>query len=153
VEITFRATVTGEQGNASGGNVTFFDSSLELSTVSLTGNIATLVTSALAPGQHEITARYNGTDDLAPSTSDGYPQRIRLFAAASIRASRSSSSSIGVAWTPVSGAVHYEILRATGTGGYGVVGTSNSTSYEDTSAVPNTVYLYRVQGVDSNAFA
>jgi ELWxxDGT repeat protein len=153
VAITFRATVTAEQGNASGGTVTFFDLGLELSTVSLAGNVATLVTSALAPGQHEITATYNGTDDLAPSTSDGYPQRIRLLASASIRATRSSSTSIGVAWAQVSGAVHYEILRATGTGVYGVVGTFNSTSYADTSAVPNTVYLYRVQGVDSSAFA
>lgn len=67
--VTFTANVA---VNAPGtgtptGTVTFQDGSILLGTVPLSGNVATLQISSLAPATHGITATYNGDDSFSSS--------------------------------------------------------------------------------------
>jgi hypothetical protein len=65
--VTFTATVTGAGPT---GTVQFKDGVANLgSAVALSGNVATLTTSALAQGSHAMTAVYGGDADNATSTS------------------------------------------------------------------------------------
>ena len=67
--VTFTATVAGPLGSSTspGGTVTFSDGATTLGQGTLNaGGVATLAVSALASGQHNITANYSGdTSDLA----------------------------------------------------------------------------------------
>jgi hypothetical protein len=67
--VTFTATVTGSAGTPT-GTVTFKDGATVLANnVALTaGGVATLTTSALVGGVHNLTATYNGDNSNAPST-------------------------------------------------------------------------------------
>jgi len=64
-QVTLTATVPGGQT----GTVTFYDGTTPLGTVTINGNIATLVISTLAPGTHSITAVYNGDANFTAATS------------------------------------------------------------------------------------
>ena len=64
--ITLSANVTGTTPT---GSVVFMDGAVTLGTVALTGNTASLQTSALAAGSHTLSARYGGDGTNAPSTS------------------------------------------------------------------------------------
>lgn len=73
---------------------------------------------------------------------------INLAAPSNVVATAATSNSVNVTWSPVQGADHYEISRRD-SGGYGVVNnTTTSTSFQDTTASPNTAYLYRVRALD-----
>ncbi|HYA44239.1 MAG TPA: Ig-like domain repeat protein, partial [Acidimicrobiales bacterium] len=78
--VTFTATVTTTGTNAPTGTVGFNDGSASLGSSTLTtvngSQVATLTTSALAPGTHSITAVYNGDANNAPSTSSVLMQTI-----------------------------------------------------------------------------
>ncbi len=65
-QVTFTATVI---GSGPTGSVTFMDGATTLGGVELSGDRATLATSALAEGQQAITAVYGGDGANAPSTS------------------------------------------------------------------------------------
>jgi hypothetical protein len=67
--VTFTATVTGSAGTPT-GTVTFKDGATVLANaVALSpGGVATLTTSALVGGVHNLTATYNGDNSNAPST-------------------------------------------------------------------------------------
>ena len=71
--VTFTATINQSQSNVpASGNVTFFDGSTVLAMVAVNASgQARYVTSTLADGQHNITARYNGATLLESSTSNG----------------------------------------------------------------------------------
>jgi hypothetical protein len=65
------------------GTVTFLDGDVVLGTVPLSGDTASLITSKLKPGAHTLTARYDGNEYYAASTSTPVTQTIRritLFA-------------------------------------------------------------------------
>ena len=65
--VTFTATVTGV---APTGTVQFADGATKLgSPIALNGGVATLATSALAPGSHSMTATYSGDSGNQPSIS------------------------------------------------------------------------------------
>jgi hypothetical protein len=72
--VTFTAAITGESGPT--GTVTFSDGSTVLATESLVNGMATLSTSALAFGNHSITAAYSGDANNQPSTSAALSQAI-----------------------------------------------------------------------------
>jgi hypothetical protein len=59
--ITFTATVTPQFSGVPTGTVTFLDGTKVLKTVSLSGGEASLTTSALIRGVHNITAKYNAS--------------------------------------------------------------------------------------------
>jgi fibronectin type 3 domain-containing protein len=51
-----------------------------------------------------------------------------------------------VSWSTVSGATSYEVQRSTSSGsGYASIGTTSSTSYDDTTATPETTYYYKIR--------
>ncbi len=76
--ITFTATVAGNGGIATGA-VTFMDSGASLGSVALSAKgVATLTTSALAVGQHTLTAVYGGDAKDGGSTSANVTQMVQI---------------------------------------------------------------------------
>ncbi len=71
--MTFTATVTAQPGfdkNTPTGTVNFYDGTTNIGNSSLNSSgVATLTTSTLAVGTHNMTATYNGDTNFAPSTS------------------------------------------------------------------------------------
>jgi hypothetical protein len=71
--VTFTATVS-SGSIVPTGTVQFFDGATSLGTVPLTAGSAQLITTALAPGTHSITAVYGGDANLGGSTSTAVSQ-------------------------------------------------------------------------------
>lgn len=73
-EVTMTAAVTGaDDATVSGGSVEFYDGTTLLGTAEIPaegGATATFATSDLTIGDHQLTARYTGTETFAASTSD-----------------------------------------------------------------------------------
>ncbi|WP_412075044.1 Ig-like domain-containing protein [Streptomyces xanthophaeus] len=67
--VTFTATVGAADPAAGtpGGSVRFSDGTTPLATVPLTGGVARFTTTALQPGSHAVTARYDGSPDFTGS--------------------------------------------------------------------------------------
>jgi hypothetical protein len=98
--VTFTATVTGASPT---GTVQFKDGAANLgSAVALSGNVATLTTSALAQGSHAITAVYGGDANNATSTSPVVNQIVNSAGAGATTTALTSSqnpSTLGQAVT------------------------------------------------------
>jgi hypothetical protein len=75
-QVTFAARVTSDSGVPT-GTVTFRDGTRELATLALTEGVATWGTNSLSSGSHSITATFNGSANLAPSTSTAIIQVVR----------------------------------------------------------------------------
>lgn len=109
------------------------DSTLECSATAImksfipTGLNATLQ----AWDKHAVAAVYPGSSATAPDAPTGVNARAQ------------SSTSVLVRWNGVTGATSYQIYRR-GSSGTVQVGSSTATSFTDTSATPNTAYLYTV---------
>ena len=87
--VTFTATVTGASPT---GTVQFKDGAANLgSAVALSGNVATLTTSALAQGSHAITAVYGGDANNATSTSPVVNQVVNSAGAGATTTALTSS--------------------------------------------------------------
>jgi hypothetical protein len=67
--VSFTATVTSAGGGTPTGSVTFKDGATVLFTTALSGATAGVITTGLTPGNHTITATYNGDATFSPSTS------------------------------------------------------------------------------------
>jgi subtilisin-like proprotein convertase family protein len=71
-----------------------------------------------------------------------------------VTATATGETAVNVSWTASAGAVSYNILRSTTSGGpYSLVGTSATTSFADSGLTCNTPYFYVVQAVGSCASA
>jgi len=66
--VTFTASIASQFGGAPGGKVTFLDGTTKLGTVTMSGAAASLTTSALVYGPHNITANYLGNPNFLSST-------------------------------------------------------------------------------------
>jgi len=75
--VTFTATLTSGTAGTPTGTVAFSDGSTVLSTVTLTSNVATYSTAALATGSHTITATYSGDGTFGGVTSPGVTQVVQ----------------------------------------------------------------------------
>lgn len=74
--VNFFANVTSPNGNPT-GTVTFYDGATALSTVPLFDGFAVMAINSLAPGNHNITAVYNGNSNFSPSLpSSIYVQQV-----------------------------------------------------------------------------
>jgi Bacterial Ig-like domain (group 3)/Beta-propeller repeat/Transmembrane protein 131-like N-terminal len=67
--VTFTANVAPQYGGAVKGNVTFYDGTTKLATVSLSGTPAKLTTSKLTAGSHTISATYAGSTSFTGSSA------------------------------------------------------------------------------------
>jgi len=76
--VTFTATAatTGAFISFPTGSVNFYDGGNSIGPGILTNGVATLTTSTLAAGLHQITAAYLGSTTMAPSTSVALPQQV-----------------------------------------------------------------------------
>jgi parallel beta-helix repeat protein len=75
--VIFTATVTGDTASFPSGTVTFMDGNQVLGTGTLDASgVATLTTAALAAGDHDITANYEGDTQYTPSVSTALRQSI-----------------------------------------------------------------------------
>jgi len=75
--VTFRATVSSTAGTPPNGEaITFKDGSAVLGTATLSGGLASLMTSSLPAGIFTITANYPGDRNFAASTSPGLRQMV-----------------------------------------------------------------------------
>ena len=76
--VTFTATLrpTFVSSGIPSGTVTFFDGSNILGTGALHGRKATLTTSTLAVGKHQITANYSGDNTFVPSHSKRLAEKV-----------------------------------------------------------------------------
>jgi hypothetical protein len=72
-QVTLTAAVT---PSAATGSVTFYDGASPLDSRNLSGGVAVLQTSALAVGDHNLTAKYNGDGTYDSSTSDPVTQTV-----------------------------------------------------------------------------
>ncbi|MBV9497622.1 MAG: hypothetical protein JOZ54_25530 [Acidobacteria bacterium] len=66
-----------------------------------------------------------------------------------VTATATTSTNVAVSWSSISGAVRYDVYRKAAGGDFTLVGSSVSTSYNDTTATPATAYLYAVRSVDA----
>jgi hypothetical protein len=87
--VTFTATVTGSTPT---GSIDFFDGLTSLGTVSLSGNVATLNTSLLSAGSHNITVTYSGDANNASSTSSILTQVVKASTSVSLISSVNPST-------------------------------------------------------------
>lgn len=110
-----------------------------LSSTTLTGNVGRIFYGESAP--------IAGASKLASTNLNLSPP---LSPPVNLTAPSVSNTQIQLQWNAVTGANHYQIeRRANITQAYQTVGTSTSTSYQDTSVAANTAYLYRVRAVDA----
>jgi hypothetical protein len=104
--VTFVATMQAAFGGASTGNVTFYDGSTSLGTVTSTNNSAQLTVSSLSGGAHSITARYAGDNNTTASTSAPVTQNVTPAPTTTTITSSVNPSGYGqavtfvAAWTP-----------------------------------------------------
>jgi sugar lactone lactonase YvrE len=77
-QITFTAQLQ-PAPSASGETVTFLDGSTSIGTGTLSGGVATLTTTSLAPGTHSITATYGGDTNFSSATSSALSELVEDF--------------------------------------------------------------------------
>jgi hypothetical protein len=65
-------------------------------------------------------------------------------------ATAATATSVAVTWTAVSGAASYDVYRRAAGSSYIKIGSSATNSYNDTTAAPDTAYLYAVRSIDGS---
>jgi len=124
--VTFTATVSSSFGNPLNGEVvTFLDGTSTLGTGTLSGGVATLTTSGLATGAHQIRAKYAGDADFMGSTSAALQQRVNKAASTTALVSSQNPSSFGQSVT----------FTATLSGQYGGTPTGTVTFKDGTTVL------------------
>jgi hypothetical protein len=76
---------------------------------------------------------------------------VTLGVPSGVLASATSTTNVAVTWVAASGAATYNIYRSSSGSSYGQIGTSGTTSFNDTTASPGTAYLYAVRAVDASS--
>jgi len=87
--------------------------------------------------QHAVDAVYPGTSVTLPAAPTG------------LVATAKTSTSVTVTWNSVVGATSYQVFRKAPGGGFAQIGTTTGNSYVDSTASPNTAYLYKVRAVNA----
>ena len=148
--VTWLATVTVPIGTAT-GIITFREGATALGsgTLDVSGQ-ATYNISSLTVGAHVLNAVYSGDPNFITSTSPAITQTVQAFAPpAVVTATATSPTSVMVSWLASLGAASYEIARSSsGAVTFGIIGSSTTTSFIDSTALANTAYLYIVRAVD-----
>jgi Pro-kumamolisin, activation domain/Bacterial Ig-like domain (group 3) len=111
--VTFTADVTPASGVAT-GNVTFKDGATVLGTAALSGGVAKFTTSALAVGNHSITADFLGSTYFVASTSVAQTEVVKNDST-TVVASSANPSEYGEAVTLTATVKHTATATPTGT--------------------------------------
>ena len=77
--VTLVATLSGINGAATSGTVTFADQFATLGTAPVSAGVAVFTTSTLTGGTHTITASFSGSTNYAPGTSSPLNETIQTF--------------------------------------------------------------------------
>jgi len=115
-------------------------------TVNVANNAPSSVTNmaAVSGGGETNTTNDTATDPttINPAPIPGSP--------AGVTAAAVSSTRVDVAWTTAARATSYQIDRQAAGGGFSPIGMSLSSSFSDTTASPDSAYLYRVRAVNGS---
>ena len=96
----------------------------------------------------------DASDYSSPDTGHAIELSIYLFPPTNVSASDGSyTDKVKITWNIVSDATHYQVYR--GLGGIikpsAISGWQTSTSYDDTSVTPGTIYYYQVKAARSSS--
>ncbi|MGG0176395.1 fibronectin type III domain-containing protein [Gottfriedia acidiceleris] len=95
---------------------------------------------------YKVKAYKTGTSTQYSDFSSVVSAKPVLSTPTSVKAASSSYNSVKTSWAAVSGASGYEVYRATSsTGTYSKVGTTTSTSYNNTGLTFNKLYYYKIR--------
>ncbi|MFJ8265367.1 Ig-like domain-containing protein [Peribacillus asahii] len=95
---------------------------------------------------YKVRAYKTGTSTLYSSFSPVVSAKPIPVTPASVKAASSSYSSIKTSWAAVSGASGYQVYRATSSmGTYSLIGTTISTSFNNSGLITNKLYYYKVR--------
>jgi Bacterial Ig-like domain (group 3) len=144
--LTFTATVTSTGIGTITGSVTFKRDGVTFSSAPISSGTAA-VPATLPPGTHSITAHYSGAAAFNSSDSPAITQVVTIAAPASMTATASSTTAVGLSWGGVTAATSYEIYR-NGTLLTAVPGTTHN----DTTVTANTAYVYQVRAIVVNGY-
>ncbi|HEV2492793.1 MAG TPA: Ig-like domain repeat protein [Terriglobia bacterium] len=159
--VTFTATVSpvAPASTTPTGTVTFFDGGTSLGTQNLSGGTATLATSSLTVGAHNITATYNGDSNYTGSNSNTVSQTVADFSISATPSSptisRGSSANYTVTVTALnsfSGTVNFSVSGVPNhsTASFSptsVSGSGNSTlTVLTTSKTPKGTFTLTIKG-------
>jgi len=109
-------------------------------------------TAANCPSLVTNVATVSGGGDASPANNTSSDPTIVLVKPTGLVARPSGTTSATIAWNPVPGATTYYVSRSIGGSGLGGIGTTNSTSYLDTTVNPNNVYRYSVRANNGTTF-
>ena len=152
--VTLTATVSTPTGDALTGTVSFRNGGTELGSAPVSGNVAAISTSTLPLGTNAIGTTYEAGPGYADNEAFANHQVNALIAPASLTAAAATQTQVNLSWPSVRGGSSYEIHRSPALDTpYELVGTAPGTTYSDTTAAPNTSYLYKVRalGIDGTA--
>lgn len=68
-------------------------------------------------------------------------------------ATATSTDSVSMSWSAVTGATHYEVSRRSPDGNWLVIGSPSGTSFTDGGRAAETTYVYRVRSADASNFS
>ncbi|HEX7706579.1 MAG TPA: M12 family metallo-peptidase, partial [Thermoanaerobaculia bacterium] len=71
-----------------------------------------------------------------------------LAAPTNIVATATTATNVQLTWTAAGGAASYNVYRSTNGSTYGLLGNTASTTFNDSTAVAGTAYLYKVRSVN-----
>lgn len=103
---------------------------------------------AFTPTASPITVQVTISNALGCSITNSSTTTTLCIIPTNVVAQAVSSTSVSVSWTAVSGAASYDVARCTSLVSCTIVGTAVTASFLDTTASPNTAYLYRVRSRD-----
>ena len=125
--VTFTATVQPSYSGTPSGNVTFFDGSNSLGSISLSGASAQLTLSNFSLGSHSVTAKYSGDSNFTASTSAPVAQSVNQAATSTAVSSNANPSAYGQVVT----------FTATVAPGYNGTPTGNVTFFDGSTSLGN----------------
>jgi hypothetical protein len=100
-------------------------------------------------GRQTVTA----TDTVDPTVVGLRTVSVGPAAPASLVATATSTAQVALTWSASTGAASYQISRLSASSPLAVIGTSNTTSYNDNTVTAGASWLYKVRALDASSNA
>jgi fibronectin type 3 domain-containing protein len=108
-------------------------------------------TTAVSDTTYYYTVRSLASDGKTPNSGyDTTGLKIYHIAAPKLSSVSNGAKSVTIKWSASKGAKKYRVYRKNGSGGWGIIGETTSTSYTDTSATAGTTYTYTVRCITAD---